>query len=552
MHDASAGPYRKFRVRSFPFAILCILLGMLVSFLLFGFWAPYWHKATSNLLSVYEALLYNDRLPQEFFEYPAYLSPQLLGLWYRGLHFAGLLSPYKFSDVSNITTTPLFDATWQNLVAWGRVYSFALGCVYVTLATVLIRRLVGNWQVAALAGIALAFSDGIALAYRMLRSELLSSALVFLALLLTLIAAREGPNTRRFAHLGLAALLVALAMTEKVQALLPALTIPVIALAFGRDERDADAPAASQGAWLRIALLCALGLALLGPTIGLLGQGIAGMASSPLLHYRPVFPDFPGLYQGLLIAYVAICMAIYAVLWRVRPLDAVAGLLVVLVGLASGLLVLYARYDLNTVIAVANPIEHLHAASATPDAQLPTTSIVTLGGKFLLGLGKVLAAHTFLLPSHRPTLLIEWLAIYAAWIIWWRGDKQVTWQIAVLLLAAFAVDASFTLRGTTALKVFYAPYTDPFIVLAGAVALAQFADELTGLRAQRLTLAFMLVYVIWGNFESVRTTYGGHRSAKVCKVAVQFVRRLNIPYCRDADRPPTRPSSGPRPVPPSP
>ena len=468
----------------------------------------------------------------------------MLGFWYRGLHFLGLLPQYKFSDVANIATTPLFDATWQYLVAWGRIYAFALGAAYVTLATVLIRRLIGNWQVAVLAGIALAFSDGIALAYRMLRSDLLASGLVFIALLLTLIAAREGPNVRRFVNLGLAALLVALAMTEKVQALLPALTIPVIALAFGRDERDTDAPAASQGAWLRVAALCVLGLALIAPTVGLLDQGIAGMASSPLLHYRPVLPDFPGLYQGLLIAYVAICMAIYALIWRVRPLDAVSGLLVVLVGLALGLLALYARYDLNAVIAVANPIEHLHAASATPDAHLPTTSVVTLGGKFILGLGKVLAAHTFLLPTHRPTLLIEWLAIYAAWIIWRRGDKQAAWQIVVLLLAAFAIDASFTLRGTAALKVYYTPYTDPFIVLAGAIALNQFADELSGLRAQRLILAFMLVYVIWGNFESARATYGGHGKAKVCKVAAELLQRLTIPYCKNADKPPPPLPSG--------
>jgi hypothetical protein len=537
MRDASARPERKFRVHSFPLAILCILLGMLVSFLVLGFWAPYWHKAVSNLLSVYEALLYNDRLAQEFLEYPGYLSPQLLGLWYRGLHFVGLLPQYRFADVANISTTPLFDATWQNLVAWGRIYAFALGAAYVTLATVLIRRLIGNWQVATLAGIALAFSDGIALAYRMLRSDLLASGLVFIALLLTLIAAREGPSARRFVQLGLAALLVALAMTEKVQALLPALTIPVIALAFGRDERDTGTPAAPQSAWLRFALLCVIGLALIAPTIGLIDQGIAGMAGSTLLHYRPVFPDDPGLYQGLLVAYVAICMAIYAALWRVRPLDAISALLVVLVGLALGLLALYARYDLNAVIAVANPIEHLHAASATPNTQLPTTSIVTLGGKFLLGLGKALGAHTFLPPTHRPTLLIEWLAIYAAWINWRRGDKQVAAQIAVLLLAAFAVDASFTLRGTAALKVYYTPYTDPFIVLAGAIALNQFADELTGLRSRRLILAFLLLYVIWGNFESARATYGGHRKAKVCRVAAPLVQRLTIPYCAKAETP---------------
>ncbi len=116
-------------------------------------------------------------------------------------------------------------------------------------------------------------------------------------------------------------------------------------------------------------------------------------------------------------------------------------------GSALGLLALYARYDLNAVIAVANPIEHLHAASATPDAQLPTTSVVTLGGKFILGLGKVLAAHTFLLPTHRPTLLIEWLAIYAAWIFGDVGEQPAAWRRRSAL-GGFAIDASFTLRGT--------------------------------------------------------------------------------------------------------
>jgi len=275
---------------------------------------------------------------------------------------------------------------------------------------VLIRRLIRMWQIAVLAGVALAFSDGIALAYRIMRSELLSSALVFLALLLTLIAAREGPNGRRFLNLGLAALLVSLSLTEKVQALLPALTIPVIALAFGKDERDASASAVSQGAWLRAVILCSLGLVLVVPTIGLVEDGLTGMASSHLFQYRPLFANWPGLYQWLLVAYVAFGMVLYASIWRVRPLDTALGLMAVLVGLALGLLALYGRYDLNVVIPVVNPVEHLHAVSGSPGANLPTTSIAMLASQFLTGLGKALAVHTFFLsPSHRPTLLFEWL-----------------------------------------------------------------------------------------------------------------------------------------------
>ncbi len=523
---------RKLFFESFPLSVLFLLLGMILSFLLFGFWSPYWNKGTSNLISVYEALLYNDHLPQEFFWYPSYLSPQLLGLWYRVLHLVGLIPQYKLSDLPALTTAPVFDATWQNFVTWGRLQSFVIGCVYVCLVTVLIRRLIRMWQIAVLAGVALAFSDGIALAYRIMRSELLSSALVFLALLLTLIAAREGPNGRRFLNLGLAALLVSLSLTEKVQALLPGLTIPVIALAFGKDERDASASAVSQGAWLRAVILCSLGLVLVVPTIGLVEDGLTGMASSHLFQYRPLFANWPGLYQWLLVAYVAFGMVLYASIWRVRPLDTALGLMAVLVGLALGLLALYGRYDLNVVIPVVNPVEHLHAVSGSPGANLPTTSIAMLASQFLTGLGKALAVHTFFLsPSHRPTLLIEWLAIYAALLIWRRGEKQVALQIGVILVAGFAVDVSFTLR---TMKIYYAPYTDPFIVLAGAIALTQFSSELMGLRAQRAILASVLAYVIWGNVESYRATYGEHSKGKVCGVAAQFVRRVSIPNCQSA------------------
>jgi hypothetical protein len=521
-----------FRHRGLSVSVLSILLAMLLSFLAFGLWAPYWNKGTANLISVYEALLYNDNIKQEFVWYPNYLSPQLLGMWYQLVHFVGLLPQYQLSGLPSSPSPSQFDATWQKLVIWGRVLSFALGGLYVFLTMVLIRRLTGLLQIAVLAGIALAFSDSIALAYRIMRSELLSSALVFLSLLLTLVACREGPSSRRLVYLFLAGLLVALALTEKVQALLPALTIPPIALLFG--ENDGDAADVSQLAWYRAIVLCLLGLVLIAPTIVLIERGIAGMSESHQFSYRPL-AYLAGIYQWFLVSYVIISMLIYAWLYRVRAVETVSCILAVLVGLALGFLALYARYNLDVIIAVANPIEHLHAVSATPESQRATTSAVTLGSKFLMGIGKAFAVHTFFLsPSHRPTLVIEWLALLAALIVWRRGDKKAALQIGVLLLAAFAVDASFTLRGGSGggLKIYYAPYTDPFIILAGAIALTHFRETLLSSRGKKAVLAFMLAYVILGNFESARATYGGHRKTKVCTVAAQFLRRVEIPYCQ--------------------
>ena len=212
--DSAAVAKPVFVFRSYAYSLLWLFLGMVVSFIIFGLLAPYWNKAMANLLAVHEALLYNEGSPQYFLWYPAHLSPILLGLWYQILHLVGLLPEYKLSALPATPTADQFDATWQKLVAWGYVESFVIGCLFVLASIALIRRLTGSWQVAVLAGIALAFSDGIALAYRTLRgsSEMLSSALVFVALLLTCIAASETGNARRFLYLGLAGLLVGLGL----------------------------------------------------------------------------------------------------------------------------------------------------------------------------------------------------------------------------------------------------------------------------------------------------------------------------------------------------
>jgi hypothetical protein len=531
----------EFLFKSYGRSRLFLFLAMLASFISVGFFAPYWHKAVANMIAGYEALLYNDGLYQEFLWYPMYMTPQLLGIWYWIAHIFGFLQEYKFSLLPAVTTASEFDAIWQRLVAWGYVYSFAIGSLYVFLSIILIRRFTGVWQVAVLAGVALAFSDGIALGYRILRSEVLCSALVSLSLLLTLIAAQSPRNSRRFLYLGLAGLLAGLALTEKVQALIPLLTFPVVALAFGREEPDT--PTIRMGTGFRIAALCVLSLAIVVPTIDLVQQGMTSMVGSyvhPIAQgqgphlYRSLSGNLSGIYQWLLFSYVAFSMLLYAWIWRVRPIDAVSGLLAVFVGLALGFLALYWHYNIIAVIAVVNPVEHLLAVSALPGRSLTELSI-----DLIEGLGRTLAAHTFFLhPSHRPTLLIEWLSIYAGFLLWRRGEKHVALQISVLLLAAISIDVLFNLRGGVAegVSTFYMPFTDPLIVLAGAIALTQFYRELLSLKAQRLILGCMVVYVVWGHFEPFRATYGDKPKRKICAVAAHFMQRVSIPHCQDFDR----------------
>src|SRR5262249_37080877 len=144
-----------------------------------------------------------------------------------------------------------------------------LGVAFVWAYAALMRRLIGDWRIAVMAAIALAWSGGIAMHIRIMRTELLSAALVTCALLLVLVAARCGA-VRRGIFIGLAGLCASLAIITKVQALLPALTIPIVALAFGQTASpdEQDAPGAAR--WWRVAAIATVAVALALPAFVLL------------------------------------------------------------------------------------------------------------------------------------------------------------------------------------------------------------------------------------------------------------------------------------------
>ena len=97
----------------------------------------------------------------------------------------------------------------------------------------LLRALVRDWRVALLGAIFLGFSGGMAMQMRILRTELLASGFFFCALLMLLIVARRGAVRWRPAVVGLASLLITLAMLNKIQIIFLVCALPVILLPFG-------------------------------------------------------------------------------------------------------------------------------------------------------------------------------------------------------------------------------------------------------------------------------------------------------------------------------
>ena len=91
--------------------------------------------------------------------------------------------------------------------------------------------------------------------------------------------------------------------------------------------------------------------------------------------------------------------------------------------------------------------------------------------------------------SPRPTVFLTWLIVPGIVYAWRRGEQLAAIQALVLLLAAIGIDALGVRRG---LKSEYFIFTDPLIILAGAVLL----DRLSDLRFHRW--AYPVAMVLFG------------------------------------------------------
>jgi hypothetical protein len=509
-------------------SLVAIALAMALSLFLVGFWMPYWRIADQDLTLAYNGLLLNDGRPQEYFDHTGYLYHLLLAAWYRLLHWLGLLPVHALSELPPASDVAGFDRAWQQLVEAGRVLSLILGIAFVWVYAVLMRRLIGDWRIAVMAAFALAWSGGVAMLIRIMRTELLSAALVTCALLLVLVAARSGA-IRRCVYIGLAGLCAILAISTKVQALLPALAIPVIALAFGQTvPAEESEPARPDRSWVVAAIAIAVAVALAWPALPLLAQGMAAGSA----RYRPIGGGLSGVYQWLIAAWVAGAMIVYAIAYRVSVSGTIAAMAALVAGIELGLLSLHIRYHVQNVIAVANPVEHMFESAAVATPTLTDTPQM-LTGAFVFALAKgiwqSLALHSFIFStSARPTLLLEWFAIAGAIVLWRRGERRLPWQVGLLIVAAWGLDAMFSLRS---LQTQYFAYTDPLLILAAALVLAHLPELRARRWAQHVGMALLVVTAVWAHLEPVKAVLRHNTPQEACAWLPNAVTLVHFPFC---------------------
>jgi hypothetical protein len=515
--------------------LTAIVAGLAASFFLFGYALIYWRNADMDLMVIYNALVLNDGKPQLFFDHTAYLTILSLKLWFQLLHALGLLDAYSLSAIPPASNAAAFDAAMTGAVRAGRLLAWlvATGCVLIFAA--LVRRIVRDWRIALMATFAFAFSGGIAVHSRILRSELIAACPVIFALMILIMVGRSSSITRPL-WVAAAAALCVLGLENKVQAILLIGVLPLLVLVFGSPKSASVAFwSNTRSSWLATGIAAVAAIVSASAAWPLIATGL-DRALLDAAHFHPLLLGRFGLYQAALVALIAGCMIAYAAIWHVSAAETLASMFAVAAGASIALLVLDLQYNASNVIAVINPLEKMLTF-----ADANTTGVAngsSLSGILLLlldGVASVLARYTFVLHSSaRPTVFLIWLIVPGIIVAWRRGERLAAIQALALLLAAIGIDALGVRRG---LKSEYFIFTDPLIIIAGAILLDCLSDLRLRKWAYPLAVTLFGLHIAVSQAEPIKYALKRSGPESVCQWSRYYLPLLPLPWCAP---PPTR------------
>src|SRR5579871_4247614 len=276
-------------------SIAAIVVGLAVSFLLFGYFVVYWRNADMDFMVVYSALAMNAGKPQQYLDHPAYLTILSVKAWFALLHRLGLLDAWTLPAMPKAADAAAFDAAMTHAVRAARVLAFAIAVGCIAIFAALSRLIVRDWRVALLATFAFALSGGIAVHLRILRSELIAACPVIFALML-LIAIGRRAHIARPLGLALAAALCMLGVENKVQAILLVGALPVLILPFGGPRSASVAFWTTGGSWLAALIAAVLAAAALWAARPLISVGL-DRALLDAAQFHPLLFNRYGIYQ---------------------------------------------------------------------------------------------------------------------------------------------------------------------------------------------------------------------------------------------------------------
>jgi hypothetical protein len=443
-----------------PAALMILAVSMpLVIGLAHGINRPYTVTPDADIIYMGEALRALDGRPYYYTDHPGYTYTVVLTAW---LKLMSVFHIIPKPGLSEAIAAPSIDTYMQAMIVAGRWLSALTASLLVAAAAFLVRLGGAPSLTASLFALMLACSGGIAIQAIILRAELMSAGFAFLAFLALVVAARRAGWHAAF-WLCLSGLMAMLAMEAKVQAIIPLLALPPLALAL--DALRAPCPPGRDD-W-RVLPVGLAALAVCMPLVVIIPFSMADFGDG-----KP--------YQILMILWIAGGMAAYARLNRVSLRGMLLAVLALGSGIALGFDVLFLRHSHRVMDAVVNPVEHMRDF-ALASARTGLFQTIT---DFMPEKIKALAT------SYYPLRICEVAALAGAILLWRRGERRAALLSAMLVGVALGVEIVFGLRG---LPLWYLIYIEPWVF---AALLAPLSRLLSG-RASLPVLAAVVAFVMW-------------------------------------------------------
>ena len=512
--------------------LAAIVASLAASFFLYGYALAYWRNADMDFMVIYNALVLNDGKPQQFFDHTGYLTILIVKIWFQFLHGLGLLNSYSLSSMPPASDPQAFDAAMTSAVRAGRVLAWLIATASVLVFAGLIRAALRDWRLALITTFAFAFSGGLAVHERILRTELVAACPIIFALMILIAIGRRAGLTRPL-WIASAAALCVLGLENKVQAILLVAALPVLILPFGCTT-SASVPFWRSG---RPALALAI--------VSVIAAIVALSVAWPLIAtgfdrtlldaagFHPLLLGRFGTYQAALLLLTGACMVTYAGVWGVSAAETLTSMAAVIAGASVALLALNLDYNASNVIAVFNPLEKMlkfvDAGTATAANQSGLSDIFRL---LLDGIGSVAARYSFVLHSSpRPTVFLTWLIVPGIVYAWIRGERKAAIQALLLLMAAVGIDTLGVRRG---LKSEYFIFTDPLIILAGAVLLANLRDLRFHKWAFPVALVLFTSQIVVSQAEPIKYALQRRGPESICEWNQYYMPLMPLPWCQPA------------------
>jgi len=502
------------------------IAALAVSFLLFGYFVVYYRNADMDFMVIYSALAMNAGHPQQFMDHTAYLTILTVKFWFAGLHQLGLLDAWTLTAIPKDAAG--YEAAMTQAVRAGRALMFLIAIGSVLIFAGLSRQIFRDWRVALMATLAFAGSGGLAVHERILRSEFVSALPVIFALMILIAIGRRAHPARPLAMAAAAALCV-VGLENKVQAILLIGVLPFVIQPFGSAKGASVGLWRTPAGWLIATFAVLIAAALAWAVWPLIATGL-DRALLDTAQFHPLLFDRYGVYQVALLVLIAAAMIVYAAIWQISIAETLTSIASVAAGAALALFILDVVYDARNVIAVVNPLEKMLTFADTG------TSNAASGGHplavlllLLDGLASVFARYTFVLHSSaRPTVFLTWLILPGIVYVWRLGERRAALQALVLMLAAIGIDTLGVRRG---LKIEYFIFTDPLIILAGAVLLEHIGELRFHKWAYPIAATLFGLHIAVGQAEPIKYAFKRTGPQSVCEWHRYYMPLLPPPWC---------------------